>query len=230
MEKEKSPQLFNCIAKGYDKVNRISSLGIDQLWRRALVKKISKIKPIKLIDIATGTADQLIAVGKKCPLLMHGVGIDPSEKMLLEGRKKLAKYPFSHQMELIEGDVCSLPFEDGTFDIATLSFGLRNFPEAEKGLREIFRILKPGGKLLILEFSLPKNQLIRPFYLFYLRHIIPLIGKIFTKNRAAYHYLDETIESFASPEEVQKMLFLYDKVNSTPLFFGVATLYEGVKK
>lgn len=218
--------MFNAIAKRYDRANRCLSLGIDARWRKSLAKYLPEKENMRLLDIATGTCDQLIAL-MQTGKVSCGVGIDLAEEMLAIGKQKILQYPFGEKIDLLCASACEIPFPDHSFDCTTISFGIRNVQG--NCLKEMFRILAPSGRALILEFSLPKNHLIRLCHLFYLRHLIPMIGGLMTKKKEAYRYLNQTIEAFPYGE---KFLELMEKegfvhCRAIPLTFGIATLYVG---
>ena len=218
-------KIFDRIAKRYDFLNGFLSLGIDRVWRRIL---ISKVKPGKtLLDVATGTGDLVLALAKRFPKT-HMVGLDLSKEMLkrAEQKKKI-------NMDLVfcHGDAQNLPFSDASFDTVTIAFGIRNVPNARLGLKEMLRVLKPGGQLLILEFSLPNSRLLRRLYLFYFRHILPRIGAFFSGDSEAYRYLNETVEQFPYGHAFRNMMTEAGCIYThfTPLTVGICTLYEGFK-
>lgn len=224
---EQVSHMFNDISKKYDLTNRLISFGIDKGWRKKLKRHV--IGPdLKLLDCATGTCDQLISL-MNLGTIKRAVGIDLAKEMLNLGRKKIQKKHYHKQVELIVGDALDLPIEDGYFDYVTMSFGIRNVQG--DCLPEIFRVLKPGGKALILEFSIPENFIVKTLHLIYLRNILPLIGGWLSGNSKAYRYLNQTIESFpygrAFLERMNRAGF--QNLKATPLTFGIATLYIGSK-
>ena len=187
-KKEQVAQMFNNIAKRYDFLNHFLSLGIDNLWRKKAIKCISSIVPNPLIlDVATGTGDLAIAALKLNPQKV--IGIDISEEMLNVGIKKIKRKGYQNLIELKKGDSESLEFDDNTFDGITAAFGVRNFENLNKGLSEMYRVLKPKGKIVILEFSKPGIFPVKQFYNFYFKAILPLLGKIISKDNSAYTYL-----------------------------------------
>jgi demethylmenaquinone methyltransferase/2-methoxy-6-polyprenyl-1,4-benzoquinol methylase len=221
-------QMFNAIAKRYDRVNRILSFGIDRLWRSQLKQHLPEENNLHLLDLATGTCDQLLAL-MGTEKIEKAVGIDLAQEMLLIGQKKISASPYSQKISLQCASALSIPFSKPSFDCITISFGIRNVQG--NCLKEIYRVLKPKGRALILEFSLPKNRVIRGAHLLYLRKILPFVGGLFTKKTSAYRYLNQTIESFPYGEKFLTLMenegFIHCK--AIPLTFGIATLYIGDK-
>ena len=219
--------MFNNIAPKYDFLNHILSLNIDKIWRRKAIKEIKKNSPRTILDIATGTGDFAILSAKKIPQTEKIVGIDISENMLQYGNEKIAKLGLQNKISLIVGDSESMPFEDNSFDAITVGFGVRNFENLEKGLSEIYRVLKPSCTAAILEFSMPQHFPIKQLYTFYFKHILPTIGKIFSKDYDAYYYLFQSVQEFPYGQKfvelTQKAGFQNTKVRS--LSFGIASLY-----
>lgn len=232
MEKSESAisSMFNQISPTYDLLNRILSLGIDRRWRKRVAASLPKLENLKLLDVATGTCDQLMAIMETSPNI-HAIGVDIAEEMIKLGQEKLKKKYYSTRVQLQLASAAHLPFEAGTFDCVTISFGIRNMEQMDVCLKEIHRVLKKGGKLLILEFSIPQNRLIRFTSLFYLRSLLPKLGALISKNKKAYSYLNQSIENFPCGEEFCNLLsqagFVHPK--ATPLTFGVASLYTGEK-
>ena len=218
-------KMFNQISSSYDRINRVLSLGRDRAWRKKVAKEMPLKPHLEVLDLATGTGDQLIALFQAGLSIQRAVGIDLAEEMLNIGRAKVAANP---KIELKLGDAMSLPFADQSFDAATFSFGIRNVTDPLVSLQEIYRVLKPKGRCLILEFSMPK-PLIRPFFLFYLRKILPRVGGILSNNQAAYRYLNQTIETFPSGQaflDVMKQAG-FRALRKIPMNFGGVTLYIG---
>lgn len=218
--------MFNKISPTYDQVNRILSFGRDIAWRKAVARHLPLRLHLQVLDLATGTGDQLAALFQKGASIHRAIGMDVAEEMLNIGRKKLA----SHPVELLVGDAQKIPFADNRFDAVTISFGIRNVEDPSKALREMCRVLQPRGKALILEFSMP-NRFIRPFFLFYLRSILPRLGGHFSKEPFAYRYLNKTIETFPSGKEFLGLMeqagFRNCKRHSMNL--GSVSLYVGEK-
>ena len=222
---------FDSISKSYDRINRILSFGIDLYWRNTLTKKVYQKKSLSLLDCATGTGDQLFSIAGKISTLQQGVGIDLANKMLEIAKEKLEKLPYKNKISFKEASLLAIPFSDESFDCATISFGIRNVSDVDLGLKEMLRILKKGGKALILEFSMPSNFLTRKLYLLYLRHALPLIGRLLSRHHMAYRYLNESIESFPSGKDFCKKMedAGFQSVSAHPLTFGIATIYEGTR-
>lgn len=231
--KSTSYEMFNRIAKTYDPVNRMLSFGLDVGWR----KKVGRLLPHKeegldLLDLATGTADQALFLCDQHPTTIKNVvGMDLSEGMLAVGREKVKSRKMDNKITLKTGDACALPLEDSSFDAVTISFGIRNVPDVPKALREMHRILRPGGKALILEFAIPKNPVVRFGHLFYLRHVLPTVGGMVSGDKAAYRYLNTSIEAFPYGQDFANLLtdagFATANVHSVT--FGIANIYEGIK-
>lgn len=227
-KKEGIRELFDDIAIKYDRFNHISSFGADRSWRRKAVREIADTKtPIRVLDVATGTADFAIAVTRKAAAGTQVTGIDLSEGMLEVGRAKCQGLP----IELEVGDAENLRFEDETFDRVCVAFGVRNFENLMKGLREMRRVLKPGGKLVILELSYPKNRLIFSFYKFYSLKVLPKIGAGMTGNTGAFTYLPDSILKFPLPEKFIPMLREagFSTVRARQFMFGVCRMYCAVR-
>ena len=224
-------RMFDRIAPSYDRLNHLLSAGIDRSWRRRTARRVSRTAPHDIADIAAGTGDLSIALARRMPAA-HITGIDLSDEMLAVGREKIRRRGLDEHISLQQGDGENLPFSDASFDAVTIAFGIRNFADREAGLHEALRILRPGGHLYILEFSMPKNPLFAPIYKLYFRNAVPAIGKIISKDENAYDYLPHSVEQF--PE---KLLFLqmmegcgFAECRMKNFMFGIAILYEGVKK
>lgn len=222
--------MFDHIAHRYDFLNHFLSFGIDRRWRKTAINLLSADRPKDILDIATGTADFAIATLRLHPNKV--VGVDISEKMLRIGREKLKKKKFDNKIQLFRYDSENLPFDDASYDAVTVAFGVRNFENLQKSLREIYRVLKPGGSILILEFSKPKKLIVRLLYGLYSKTFIPLSGKLFVRDKAAYTYLPDSIKQFPSGykflRELEQAGFRENIFK--PLTFGIATVYKGVKK
>ncbi len=228
-KKQQVAKMFNNIAWRYDFLNHFLSFGIDRYWRKQAISHLKKSKPGVILDVATGTADLAIAALKLNPVKVYG--IDISEDMLNIGRQKLIKKNLRGKIELLESDSENLIFEDNKFDAITVGFGVRNFENLEKGLSEMLRVLKPDGKAVILEFSKPKSAIVRQFYSFYSSKICPWLGKVISKDAAAYTYLNESVEAFPEGENFATILrnIGYKEITINPLTFGIATIYTGKK-
>jgi demethylmenaquinone methyltransferase / 2-methoxy-6-polyprenyl-1,4-benzoquinol methylase len=233
MKKDSSvvSHMFDQIASKYDRTNRLLSFGLDKSWRRALCKKLPQDRTFSLIDLATGTGDQILFLLQLGAQIKQAVGIDISQEMLNVGNEKIKKSPFSGIIELQKASALHIPFSDESFDIATVSFGVRNFENLDKGLREMHRVLKQGGKALILEFSLPHNPIIKRSSLLYLNFILPLYGRLLTSHPSAYRYLSQTIQSFPYGKDFLVCMERAGFQNSSafPLSLGMVTLYTGTK-
>lgn len=227
-KKEGIRRLFDDIAPRYDLFNHLSSFGADRGWRRKAVKAIVDVStPLDVLDVATGTGDFAIAIERKAAQGSHIVGIDLSEGMLEVGRKKCE----GTGIVLTQGDSEALPFDDGNFDRVSVAFGVRNFEHLDKGLEEMARVLRPGGKLIILELSYPKNKLLRMGFKAYAFHILPTLGKMLTGNSDAFHYLPASIMRFPLPEAFvpQVKAAGFREVTARSLTFGTCRMYVGVK-
>jgi demethylmenaquinone methyltransferase/2-methoxy-6-polyprenyl-1,4-benzoquinol methylase len=229
-ETRESWKMFNQISSTYDRINRILSMGMDRKWRRFAAQNLPPKKNLRVLDLATGTADQMIALFEHGASIQKAVGIDLAQEMLAIAQKKIDAKPYKDRVEFLHINAEKLPFAEGTFDAATFSFGIRNVPNPLQALQEIYRVLKPQGKCLILEFSLPPEP-IRSVYLVYLRQILPRIGGFFSKTPAAYLYLNQTIETFPSGRAFAALLkqASFHKITIHPLALGAVTLYTGVK-
>lgn len=227
--KESTEKLFSRIADRYDFLNRSMSGGLDIVWRKRLVNEAEPQEGDAVLDIATGTGDVAFAFAKKRKDIQI-VGIDISEAMLQIARRKAGTGPAS-AVKFVRGDALALPFEDQSFDIVTMAFGLRNLPDYEKGLKEMVRVVKKGGKILILEFSLPQNFFIRLFYRPYLKFVIPFFGGLFSE-RSAYEYLWKSVEEFTKSVDIPEMMKSAGlrEVKRIPLTFGVVSVYLGTKE
>ncbi len=230
ISREHVTELFDRISPSYDLVNCLVSFGIDRGWRKKFLKYLPKQTELTMCDLATGTGDQIIAASK-CPYIGKFYGFDLSTGMLNLGQKKLAKKGLKKKALLQVGNALSLPVADSFCDITTITFGIRNVTSPLKCLSEMHRILRPGGLCFVLEFSLPTSKWIKPSYLFYLRHILPKIGGMISKNKAAYTYLNETIESFPAGKAFLEIMEAagFNDCKQVPLSFGIASLYIAKK-
>lgn len=229
-KKEEVEEMFDNISHKYDFLNRLLSMGIDVQWRKNVVKKAKEVNPHSILDVATGTGDLAIALAQGIPNAKI-TGFDLSAGMLNEGRKKVQDKHLEKQIEMIQGDAENMPFADNSFNVVTVAFGVRNFENLEKGLSELYRVLKPDGKLIILEFSKPEKAPMKQLYNFYFHNILPVIGKTFSKDHRAYTYLPESVEQFPYGQEMLDILknvnFL--SPNDKKLTFGIASIYEASK-
>ncbi len=230
-EAEVVRQMFNAISATYDRVNATLSLGIDKRWRRHLLEKLPEGAALQVLDIATGTADQLIALLEGCPQIRKAVGVDIAEKMLSLGRRKLSQRALEERGELFCADALELPFEEASFDCTTITFGIRNVADPLIALEQMHRVLRSKGRALILEFSLPPHPLIKRGYLFYLRHVLPKVGGFLSGHAPAYVYLNQTIEQFPCGEAFCTLMQEagFSQATAYPFTFGIATLYVGEK-
>jgi demethylmenaquinone methyltransferase/2-methoxy-6-polyprenyl-1,4-benzoquinol methylase len=229
-KKEQVQEMFDNIAPQYDFLNRFLSVGIDILWRKRLISKIKGSHPKHILDIATGTADVALETVKQIrPEKV--VGVDISPLMLEEGRKKIKMRHLESVIELLEGDSEKLPFAHNIFDAVTVAFGVRNFEHLEVGLAEIYRVLKPGAKVAVLEFSKPQYFPIKQLYGFYFRYVLPKVGKWVSKDSSAYTYLPESVQNF--PQGKEFLLILekigFNNCECSPLTFGIASIYTATK-
>jgi demethylmenaquinone methyltransferase/2-methoxy-6-polyprenyl-1,4-benzoquinol methylase len=229
-KKEQVTQMFDNISGNYDDLNRVISLGIDVKWRKKVVDIVAKKNPENILDIATGTGDLAILMSKTSAKKI--IGLDLSVGMLEVGKKKIADQNLSDKIDMIVGDSENIPFPDNHFDAITVSFGIRNFETLEKGLAEIYRVLKPNGVFVILETSVPTKFPFKQGYSFYTKMILPLIGKIFSKDKNAYGYLSTSAANFPFGEKLNNILRKVSFIDcvAMPQTFGVATIYTATKK
>lgn len=229
-KKEQVTQMFDTISGNYDNLNRVISFGIDIKWRKKVLKIVSDKKPKVILDIATGTGDLAILLTQTNAEKV--IGLDISAGMLEVGKKKVAEKKLSNVIELVLGDSENMPFEDNYFDAITVGFGVRNFENLEKGFGEILRVLKPNGVFVILETSVPDKFPYKQGYNFYSKNILPLIGKLFSKDNDAYGYLSESAAAFPYGEALNNILRKtgFIDVVAMPQTFGVATIYSASKK
>ncbi|MDZ4723217.1 MAG: bifunctional demethylmenaquinone methyltransferase/2-methoxy-6-polyprenyl-1,4-benzoquinol methylase UbiE [candidate division Zixibacteria bacterium] len=221
--------MFDRIAHRYDLLNHLLSGNRDKQWRRKVADTIEG-NNLHLLDLATGTGDQLLAAydsGK----VVRGMGIDPAEQMLMIGRKKIEERNLTEKLSLMLSSAEKLPFQDNSFDTLTMSFGIRNVMDITTSLSEMRRVLKADGQIIILEFSLPPNRLMRALYLFYFRQILPRLGGLISGDSGAYRYLNQTVESFPYGEQFCTILSDsgFKQTSAHPLTFGIATMYTGRK-
>ncbi len=228
-KKEQVAQMFDNISNNYDGLNRVISFGIDVSWRKKVVKLIGENNPKTILDIATGTGDLAMMMTKLNPEKI--VGLDISAGMLEVGKQKIKKAGFDNKIDMVVGDSENIPFEDNTFDAITVSFGVRNFENLDKGLQEILRVLKPNGKFVILETSNPTKFPFKQLYKVHTQVFLPVVGKLFSKDKAAYSYLSESANSFPYGEAFNNILKKngFKNVKSLPVTFGVASIYTSTK-
>jgi demethylmenaquinone methyltransferase/2-methoxy-6-polyprenyl-1,4-benzoquinol methylase len=228
-KKEEVAEMFNNISGKYDFLNHFLSLGIDHLWRAKAVKELKEIEPKRILDIATGTGDFAIASLKLNPTEI--IGMDISSGMLEVGKEKMKKKKVDNIISMRLGDSEDLPFEDNYFDALTVGFGVRNFENLEKGLSEMLRVIRPGGKAIILEFSKPKKFPIKQGFGVISKYIIPFFGKLISKDDKAYAYLPESVAAFPEGKAFENILnkLNYKNIKSIPVSGGIATIYVGSK-
>ncbi|MBP6183527.1 MAG: bifunctional demethylmenaquinone methyltransferase/2-methoxy-6-polyprenyl-1,4-benzoquinol methylase UbiE [Saprospiraceae bacterium] len=226
-KKEQVTAMFNRISGRYDLLNKILSLGIDRLWRRKLVRWLSAKSPSQILDVATGTADLAIAISKANPGARIQ-GLDIAQEMLDVGQIKIDKLSLDQQITLKTGDAESLPYPDASFDAVSVAFGVRNFESLENGLAEMYRVLRPGGQVWVLEFSQPRGWF-RPIFLLYFRYLLPLVGRLTSKDQRAYTYLFESVQAFPEGESFLNLLRNtgFTQVSWSPLTFGTCSIYTG---
>ncbi len=226
-KKEEVKQMFDAIAGSYDFLNHALSLNIDKIWRRRLIKHLGRSNPKTILDVATGTGDLALAALRINPDIIKGVDI--ATGMLEIGRKKILSRGEESRITLVEGDSENLPFRDQEFDAVMVAFGVRNFENPLKGLKEMKRVLSPGGVVAILEFTMPLYFPVRPLYKFYFKRILPLIGKIISKDFSAYRYLPESVEAFAQREDFLNLMkdAGFETVHYKIQSFGISAIYFG---
>ncbi|MGN1210302.1 MAG: bifunctional demethylmenaquinone methyltransferase/2-methoxy-6-polyprenyl-1,4-benzoquinol methylase UbiE [Candidatus Cryptobacteroides sp.] len=231
-KKEGIQDLFDSIAPEYDRLNHILSLDIDKTWRKRAVKRIVDARtPLNILDIACGTGDFAIATAKKCPEGSRITGIDISSGMLEIGKNKVKKEGLENFITLETGDCAEIAYADATFDRVTIAFGIRNFEDKEKCLMETFRVLKPGGKIVIVELSVPSNKLLFRLYGLYFKRIIPAVGGMVSGNKGAYKYLPESVIRFPKPEVFMKMMSDagYTRIRHKSFTLSTCRMFIGVK-
>jgi demethylmenaquinone methyltransferase/2-methoxy-6-polyprenyl-1,4-benzoquinol methylase len=231
-KKEKIQEMFDGIANDYDRLNHIMSLGIDRSWRRRAIKEIVRDNSVQeILDIACGTGDFSIAIARRMSPGSRVTGVDLSEGMLAVMKEKLKEEGLEDCVVCGQGDSEAMDFEDGRFDCATIAFGIRNFEHREKALREILRVLKPGGRLVILELSVPSNPVIRWFYNLYFTRILPIIGGRISGDKAAYRYLPASVLNFPGKKEWMATMSGcgYAGVKHKAFTLGICRMYVGVK-
>lgn len=228
-KKEQVAEMFNSISKKYDFLNHFLSMGIDILWRKKAIGLLKADQPKVILDIATGTGDFAIEALKLNPDQV--IGVDISEGMLEVGRQKIKRKKLDNKIELRLGDSEKLLFDDNKFDAVIVSFGVRNFENLEKGIADMFRVLKPGGKVVILEFSKPTKFPFKNIYNFYFKAILPKIGRLVSKDQAAYTYLPESVQAFPDGKNFLKVLEKtgFKNTRCKPLTFGISSIYIGEK-
>lgn len=228
-KKQQVESMFDNISDNYDRLNRVISLGIDQSWRKKVIKKVINHQPDTVLDVATGTGDLVIALGKSSAKEL--IGLDISKGMLKTGEEKIKAKNLQNKIVMQQGDAEAIPYDDDYFDAITVAFGVRNFENLEKGLMEMHRVLKPGGLVVILETAVPTKFPFKQSYKFYSKNILPLIGKVFSKDKSAYRYLSESASVFPYGEEFNNILKKsgFKEVKDEPQTFGVANIYTATK-
>jgi len=229
-KKEQVTKMFDTISKEYDSINRIMTFGIDSIWRKRVIGIIAKNNPQIVLDIATGTGDLAIMTAQKTDAKQI-VGVDISKGMLQKGEEKIEKLHLSNRIKMQLADSENLPFETSQFDAITVAFGVRNFENLDKGIKEIYRVLKPNGIFVVLETSVPTYPIIKQFYLFHSNFLLPLFGRLFSKDPKAYSYLSESAKNFPYGTEFNNILQKngFKDVQNKPQTFGVASIYIGKK-
>jgi len=224
-KKSQVRRMFDGIAHRYDFLNHFLSFGIDQSWRKRAIHKLVESKPETILDVATGTGDFAIAALKISPTKV--IGVDISQEMLNIANDKIKHAKLTHKINFALGDAENLPFPDNSFDAATCAFGVRNFENPLQGLSEIYRVLKPGGKIVILEFSNPGNFPFKYFYRLYFHSLLPMMGRLISKDKSAYSYLPESVSNFPQGEKFIDILKTagFSNASSSLLSFGIVSLY-----
>ena len=229
-KKEGVKKMFDNIAPDYDKLNHILSLNIDKRWRKKAVRELAdESRPMKVLDVACGTGDFTIEIAKKVAKGSEVIGVDISEGMIAVGKEKIAKNNINAAM--VVADCEALPYDEGTFDRISVGFGVRNFEHLELGLSEMYRVLTPGGKLVILELSVPSNRFIRWCYKLYFLKILPFIGGLVSGHRGAYEYLPASVLRFPAPDKFMEIMKSagFDVVEHRSITMGICRMYIGKK-
>jgi demethylmenaquinone methyltransferase/2-methoxy-6-polyprenyl-1,4-benzoquinol methylase len=229
-KKAQVARMFDSISWRYDFLNHFLSVGVDIYWRKRAMRELKALKPRLILDVATGTGDLAIqAVKSLDPEKI--IGVDISTGMMDLGRKKIEEKGLSKKIELRRGDSENLPFEENKFDAVIVAFGVRNFENLEKGLAEMYRVVKPGGKVVVLEFSKPDKFPFREFYGLYFRFVVPIVGRMVSKDKSAYDYLPESIHAFPRGKAFVSILDRLGFKNTAckPLTFGISSIYTGTK-
>jgi demethylmenaquinone methyltransferase/2-methoxy-6-polyprenyl-1,4-benzoquinol methylase len=228
-KKEEVAEMFNNVSKKYDFLNHFLSLGIDKIWRKKAINMLKEVQPKRILDLASGTGDFALEALRLKPTEI--IGMDISEGMLEVGRQKMKKKGVDNIVSMRLGDSEALPFDDNYFDALTVGFGVRNYENLEKGLAEMLRVVRPGGKLVILEFSKPKKFPVKQYYAFHSKYIIPFFGKRISKDDKAYAYLPESIAAFPEGADFTAILTKlgYQNVQQKLVSGGIASIYSGSK-
>lgn len=222
--------MFDSIAPRYDLLNRLLSFGIDRRWRTFAVRQLAIPAGGRVLDVATGTGDVALEIAARTPASVRIVGVDFTQGMLLHGREKLARSPFGSRITLVNAPCEALPLPDRSFDGVTIAFGIRNVVDREAGLAEMLRVLRPGGRVVILEFSNPRSRLFKALYYFYFRRLLPFIGGLLSR-RSAYQYLPDSVLEFPDQERFKALMAGagFSDLCHYDLTFGIATVYVGVR-
>ena len=229
-KKEQVAKMFDSISWRYDLLNHLLSLNVDVYWRKRAMRELKALKPRLILDVATGTGDLAIqAIKSLDPEKV--IGVDISTGMMDIGRKKIEQKGLSKKIELRKGDSENLPFEENKFDAVICAFGVRNFENLEKGLTDMYRVMKPGSKLVVLEFSKPDRFPFKQFYGLYFKYVVPIVGRMVSKDRAAYDYLPESVHAFPRGKAFIDILnrIGYKNTACKPLTFGISSIYTGTK-
>ncbi len=229
-KKKQVKQMFDRISGEYDKLNHLLSAGIDIRWRKKTLAELGNVQPDAILDVATGTGDFALMLHDHWPEAMV-TGLDLSPGMLEVAGKKVAKAGLENSIDLVEGDSENLPFEDNFFDLVTVGFGVRNFEHLSKGISEMQRVLKPGGKLAILEFTKPRTPVVKQLFQWYFKHLLPRIGGAISGDTAAYRYLFDSVQAFPEYEALTDIMTGagFSKTYYKPLTFGICCIYIGEK-
>lgn len=224
--------MFDGIADRYDFLNRLLSAGIDRRWRRRAIRSLNLTGREIVLDLCTGTGDLAIEALRGAAGARRVVGVDFAARMLRVGLGKLRSRRLGKRLELVRGDATRVPVADGAVDAVTVAFGIRNVDDTRAACHEIHRVLKPGGRLAILEFAMPRQAFVRPLYLWYFQRVLPLIGRVVSHHEAAYGYLPASVGAFATPEEFVTILrqSAFDDISAVPLSFGIVFLYTARRR
>lgn len=228
---EKIQQMFGAIAPRYDFLNRLLSFGIDRRWRTQAVRQLRYREGSRILDVATGTGDVALEIARSTPASVKITGADFCREMVDLGREKVAASPYAGRIDFQVAPCEDLPFADNTFDSITIAFGIRNVVDRRLGLAEMWRVLRPGGRMIVLEFSTPRSHLFRQIYYFYFRRLLPMIGGLFSRYNA-YQYLPDSVLEFPSPGEFSAIMsgVGFRNIRVLELTFGIASIYVGEKE